>query len=134
MKIHNKWVLMVGVMVCLFAAQSSAVGLGELTLQSTLNEPFKAEVALTGTGNSNAEEIMVGFASAEDFAKRKLEHFFFYSDFQFTVDLPRKAVLITSSRPITEPYLEFILEVRWPTGRLQREYTVLLDMPMQLAE
>jgi Tfp pilus assembly protein FimV len=134
MKIHNKWVAMAGILLCLLAAQAGAVGLGELKLQSTLNEPFKAEVALTNTANIGEEEIVVGFASAEDFAKRKLEHFFFYSDFQFEVDLNRRVVLISSSRPITEPYLQFILEVRWPAGRLQREYTVLLDMPMRLAE
>ena len=134
MKIQNKWVSILGAILCLWATQAAALGLGELKLQSTLNEPFKAEVALTNLGSISAEEILVSFASIEEFEKRKLEHFFFYSDFKFAIDLNRRVVVITSPRPITEPYLEFILEVRWPTGRLQREYTVLLDMPMRLAE
>ena len=29
-----------------------------------------------------------------------------------------------------EPYLDFLVEVRWPNGRLLREYTVLLDLPV----
>lgn len=120
---------MVGLLFCLLSIQTMAVGLGELKLQSTLNEPFKAEIELANVENISEEEIIVGFASAEAFAQRKLENFFFYSDFTFAVDLNRRVVLITSSRPINEPYLGFILEVRWPAGRLQREYTVLLDMP-----
>ena len=29
-----------------------------------------------------------------------------------------------------EPYLDFIIEARWPSGRLLREYTVLVDPPL----
>jgi pilus assembly protein FimV len=122
--------------VLLLANYAAAVGLGELKLQSTLNEPFRAEVKLLNLGNVSADEVIVSFAAIEDFQQRKIEHFFFYSDFRFEVVMSGGVPVarITSSRAIQEPYLGFILEARWPTGRLQREYTVLLDMPARLAE
>ena len=36
---------------------------------------------------------------------------------------------IRSRQPVREPYLNFLVEFLWPTGRLMREYTVLLDPP-----
>jgi pilus assembly protein FimV len=38
-------------------------------------------------------------------------------------------VKVTSSRPINEPFLDFLVELNWPAGRLVREYTFLLDPP-----
>ena len=32
-----------------------------------------------------------------------------------------------------EPYLNFLVDVLWPSGRLQREYTLLLDPPLYTA-
>lgn len=34
-----------------------------------------------------------------------------------------------STQPISDPYLDMLVQVDWATGRLQREYTVLLDPP-----
>ena len=39
-------------------------------------------------------------------------------------------LLITSRESVLEPYLDFLIEVRWPEGRLLREYTILLDLPI----
>ncbi len=38
-------------------------------------------------------------------------------------------IRISSSLPVKEPLLNFILEVRWPHGRIVREYGVLLSPP-----
>lgn len=38
-------------------------------------------------------------------------------------------VKVTSFRPINEPFLDFLVELNWPAGRLVREYTFLLDPP-----
>jgi pilus assembly protein FimV len=38
-------------------------------------------------------------------------------------------VKVTSSKPINEPFLDFLVELNWPAGRLVREYTFLLDPP-----
>src|SRR5204863_2918507 len=36
---------------------------------------------------------------------------------------------ITSVAPVNEPFVDMLLEVSWPAGRIQREYPILLDPP-----
>jgi pilus assembly protein FimV len=43
-------------------------------------------------------------------------------------------ILVTTKKPVKEPFLDFLLEVRWPKGRLLREYTVLLDPPVMMEQ
>ena len=43
-------------------------------------------------------------------------------------------VRITSAQPVNEPYLDMMVELTWATGRVIREYTVLLDPPSLRAE
>jgi pilus assembly protein FimV len=38
-------------------------------------------------------------------------------------------VRVWSKQPIREPVLDFLLEVNWASGRLIRQFTVLLDPP-----
>lgn len=130
----QKLLSMLGLSLVLLTNYSVALGLGELKLQSTLNESFKAEVILADVGNLDAEEIIVTFADNKEFESRKLERHFFYNEFKFDViKQDADAVIhITSPTSISEPYLGFILEVRWPGGRLLREYTILMDMPAPL--
>ena len=41
-----------------------------------------------------------------------------------------KAVLkVTSSRPVNDPFIDMLVELNWASGRLVREYTMLLDPP-----
>lgn len=42
----------------------------------------------------------------------------------------RLAVDVSSREPLREPYLNFLLELTWPNGRLMREYSVLVDPPV----
>ncbi|HFD87177.1 MAG TPA: hypothetical protein ENJ35_05835, partial [Gammaproteobacteria bacterium] len=39
-------------------------------------------------------------------------------------------IKVSSDSPIHEPFVNFIVEVAWPKGKLLREYTVLLDPPV----
>ena len=110
-----------------------ALGLGELELESFLNEPLKAEVDLLNVGGLHADEIKVRLATREDFEKMGLERAYFLTGIKFEVVVdgdggPR--ILVTSDNPVLEPYLDFIVEARWPSGRLLREYTVLVDPPV----
>jgi pilus assembly protein FimV len=38
-------------------------------------------------------------------------------------------IRLTSTRPINDPFVDLLLELNWPSGRLIREYTFLLDPP-----
>ena len=67
----------------------------------------------------------------DTFSQYGLQRPAFLGDLKFAVvPGPRGAVIrITSSQPVMEPFVTLLLEVRWPQGRLLREYTVLLDPP-----
>ncbi len=110
---------------------SWALGLGEIEVSSALNEKFAARIELLETGGLQASEVLVSMASKEDFDRVGVERFFYLTDIRFDVDMSdgTPAVVLRSRTPISEPYLNFIIEVLWPQGRLLKEYTVLLDPP-----
>lgn len=108
-----------------------ALGLGEITLHSALNQPFEAEIELLEVGDLGAQDLRVGLAPAEVFSRSGVERFYFLNDLRFTPLLQgsRSVIRVVSNRPVREPYLNFIVEVARPNGQLLREYTVLLDPP-----
>lgn len=110
----------------------AALGLGEIKLKSTLNQPLNAEIALTQTKDLTEREILVGLASQADFARVGVDKPLFLGDLKFQVVMESSKgpyVQITSSKPVVEPYLNFIVQAQWPSGKLLREYTVLVDLP-----
>jgi pilus assembly protein FimV len=110
-----------------------ALGLGEMQLESFLNEPLKASVDLLNMGGLHEDEIRVRLATTEDFDKLGLERAYFLTTVTFEVvsnGAGGAQILIRSEEPVLEPYLDFVVEARWPSGRLLREYTVLVDPPV----
>ncbi|MFI8481210.1 FimV/HubP family polar landmark protein [Pseudomonas sp. NPDC078700] len=116
----------------LYSSFAPALGLGEITLHSALNQPLDAEIQLVQVGDLNASEIKVKLASADVFNRSGVERFVFLNNLSFTPVLNngRSIVRVTSSQAVREPYLNFIVEVSRPNGQLLREYTVLLDPPI----
>lgn len=109
-----------------------ALGLGEVTWKSNLNQPLDAEIAVYDARNVSNKELVVKIASAEDFAKAGITRPFVLNDLVFTpmINSNGKGVIkITSKHPIQEPYLDFLLHVKWATGQTLREYTLLIDPP-----
>lgn len=115
----------------LTSASASALGLGEIELDSALNERFDGEIEVLDSRGLDTSEILVSLGSAEDFRRVGVERFFYLTDLRFEVENSSGGAVIkvTSSQPITEPYLNFLVEVLWPSGRMLKEYTVLLDPP-----
>jgi pilus assembly protein FimV len=115
----------------LYSGMAPALGLGEITLHSALNQPFEAEIELLEVGDLSAQDLRVGLAPAEVFSRSGVERFYFLNDLRFTPLLQgsRSVIRVVSNRPVREPYLNFIVEVARPNGQLLREYTVLLDPP-----
>jgi pilus assembly protein FimV len=108
-----------------------SLGLGELTLYSYLNEPFRAEVSLLEADALNDNDVHVDLASDAEFERLGVSRDFFLTriNFQVESDESGRRVVLTTEAPLREPYLDFVVEARWPDGRLLREYTVLIDLP-----
>ncbi len=117
----------------LLSSQAFALGLGEIRTDSALNEPFRAEIELLSASPEEVADLKVMLASEQTFARYGLDRPFFLTEIQFQVFRTGRAdgnvIRITSPTPITEPFITFLIEATWPSGRLLREYTVLLDPP-----
>lgn len=108
---------------------ASALGLGEITLHSALNQPLNAEIEVLETDGLSNEDVVARLASPEAFAKAGIERVFFLNDLRFTPVLRgnRGVIRVVSSKPVTEPYLSFLVQLARPNGDLLHEYTLLLD-------
>ncbi len=115
--------------------QVNAFGLGKLELSSALNEPFKAEIGVTALKGDDANNLQVRLASSKEFEQAGIERNFLLTQLKF--DVVEKAgnvkIIISSQQPIREPFIDFLLTATTTgSGRLIREYTVLLDPPKSI--
>ena len=116
-----------------FAGTAYGLGLGEITLKSALNQPLLAEIELLQEEGMSPGEILPTLASQDDFRRAGILREFFLSNLQFklvTGGNGQLVMLVTTKDPVQEPFLNFMLEVNWPTGRLLKEFTLLLDPPL----
>ncbi|MEE9679824.1 FimV/HubP family polar landmark protein [Pseudomonas moraviensis] len=124
-----KWLLLAGVFS--HSTWSMALGLGEITVHSALNQPFKADIALVDVGTLTQNDLSASLASADEFGRAGVERVFFLNDLKFIPILrgSRQMIRVTSGKPVNEPFLNFLVQLDQPNGRLLREYTVLIDPP-----
>ena len=114
-----------------YSTVSLALGLGDITVHSALNQPLKADIALVDVGGLTQSDLSVSLATADEFSRAGVERVFFLNDLKFTPILHgnRQMIRVTSSKPVNEPFLNFLVQLNQPNGQLLREYTVLIDPP-----
>src|SRR5216683_7642759 len=121
-------------MACLLSPSSSwALGLGEIHLNSALNEPMNAEIDLIAAAPDELTALRATLASREAFTRYGIDKPPFLATVTFKVGKAkdgRDVLLVRSTDSIPEPFVTFLVEVNWARGRLMREYTVLLDPPV----
>jgi pilus assembly protein FimV len=128
----RKLVLAIAAASALTSGMAQALGLGGLTVKSTLNQPLLAEIELTQVQDLNAAQVVPSLATSAEFAQAGVGRMAILDDLTFTpvVNPGGKSVLrITSTKPIRDPYVKFLVQVLWPNGRVLREYSLLLDPP-----
>ena len=110
-----------------------ALGLGEIRLNSALNQPFDADIELVAPTAEELASLTVTLASQDVFSRYGIDRPAFLSSLDFAVSRGRDgraSIKVTSNRSITEPFVTILVEASWARGRLVREYTVLLDPPV----
>jgi len=114
------------------ASYVHALGMGDIELESALNQPLNAHIKLIKASELENWEIKPDLASADEFQKSGIEHVFFLNNLKFEVERVGEDVFIklSTNQPVVEPFLNFLVQVDWPNGRLLREYTLLLDPPV----
>ena len=109
-----------------------AAGLGKLSVTSALGQPLAAEIELFAADKAELDSLSASLASDQAFRDARVEFAPVLSSLRFTVAKKPdgKAVLkVSSSRPVNDPFIDMLVELNWASGRLVREYTMLLDPP-----
>ena len=109
-----------------------AAGLGNLSVTSALGQPLAAEIELLTADKAELDSLAATLASDQAFKDAHIDYAPVLSSLRFSVVKKSngKAVLkVTSSRPINDPFIDMLIELNWASGRLVREYTLLLDPP-----
>lgn len=120
----------------LMARDAMALGLGAANLDSKLGEPLFARIPIFGAEGIGSEQVRVTLKPVTDpgtgaevasVDTRNL------SAVGEVGEEGRGTIYLRSSNPVDEPYLHFMVNVRWPGGQLSRAYTFLLDLPESLS-
>lgn len=125
----------VGGVLLVSAAWSSALhaaGLGKLSVTSALGQPLQAEIELVSLQPGEFESLNARVASPDAYREARIEYSSALRQIRFSPE--RRAngtpiLKVTTVGPINEPFLDVLVELTWPAGKLLREYPILLDPP-----
>ncbi len=108
-----------------------ALGLGQASVQSYLNQPLDARIDLISRSEAEMATVTAALASPADFQIMGLTRTDISAPLEFTVnrDLADPHIRVTSDLPMGEPVVQLVVEVVWSSGRMLRQYTLFLDPP-----
>ena len=107
-----------------------ALGLGEIHVNSALNEPLAADIEILGATAEELSSLTASVANRDTFLRFRAERPAFLASATFKVshDLKGKPVLlIRSTDSFTEPVVNLLVDLRWHNGEVIRQYSLLLD-------
>lgn len=113
-----------------------ALGLGEIEVNSALNQQLNARIELISSVPEDAETLIVKLAGREQFTRAGLDRPYSLTSLKFKtfVENGQLFINVSTPKPVREPFLNFLIEIDWPRGHLLREYTVLLDPPVFMSQ
>ena len=113
-------------------ATGQPLSIGDIELHSALNQNLNAEIRLRLDQGENPSDVTVRMAPPEKFDAAGIPWSFFLSKIKFNT-IPQAdgslVLKLTSKETLTEPFLDFLLEVSWLQGNQFREFTLLIDPP-----
>jgi pilus assembly protein FimV len=116
-----------------WSTSSWALGLGEIHLNSGLNEPLNADIDIIAATPEELSALRASLAPREAFTRYGIDRPPFLSSFTFKVGKSKDGhdvLIVHSTDSVPEPFVTFLVDVNWARGHLMREYTVLLDPPV----
>src|SRR3989454_3180662 len=108
-----------------------AAGLGQLSVISPLGQPLNAEIEIVSLQPGEEEGLVARLASPDAFRAAGIDFNPALVSARFAIERRggRPLLRVRTTQPVNDPFLEILVELQWTTGRLVREYTVLLDPP-----
>lgn len=113
-----------------------ALGMGDVRVNSHLNQPLNAEIALHSATEKDLELLRITLAPKKVYTRADIEYSEYLSKLIFKVTQRggKNYIQVTTKKPFKVPFANFLLEASWGSGRLLREYTILLDPPEFIAK
>lgn len=130
-KVHQL-VAAIATTITLSTTSAYALNMGSISWKSSYGQPLNARIELSDAKNLQANDIKPKIANSNDFSKAGLEYTPELSNLKFSTTINPDGtgyITITSTSPIKEPFINFLIDVNWPNGKVSKEYTILLDIP-----
>lgn len=119
-------------LIGLTASSAHALALGRITVQSALGEPLRAEIDIPEINAEEAASLKPSLARPDAFRAAGLEFNQALTGLQMSLQRRtdgRSYIRLITDRAVSEPFVDLIVEANWSSGRIVRDYTVLLDPP-----
>lgn len=118
------------IILMLPCAVIQAAGLGKLTLNSALGQPLNAEIDIVATNSDEAQSLKASVAAREAYTQAGINYESILSTVKASIESRTNGnpyIKLTSPQAVNDPFLMILMELNWASGRILREYTVLLD-------
>jgi pilus assembly protein FimV len=122
-------ILFAGLGLCQMAWAS--LGLGEARVQSFLGQNLNVEIALVGSEVGSLDSLQVVVADADDYSRLGVPVDALALGLSVTLDpsVDPPVIRLRSSRAMEDPFAQVLIDARWSSGRILREYTLFIDPP-----
>lgn len=115
-----------------FSGAAFALGMGGISVITGLGEPLKADIELVAVSKAEKNSLSARLASPEVFKSAGVDYPSGIPQLKFKIETRAEGgnyIRVTSVEPLNEPFVSILVELNWPSGKLLREYTFLLDPP-----
>lgn len=119
-------------MLVLGVPAATAAGLGKLTVISALGQPFRGEIDLVSVKKEEQSSLNVRMAAPDAFKQADLPYTAYVSNLKLSIEKRpsgEQFIKVSAFQPLNEPFIDFLVELSWSSGRLVRAYTALVDPP-----
>ncbi len=123
--------LLSSLVLLFFPLVASSLGLGDISINSSLNSPLDAKIELKSATPQDIESLDVKMASSRDLLRSDIEKLDILKKIKFKLITNNGApyIHVTTNSILREPFVNFLIDIQWQSGRILREYTLLVDPP-----
>ena len=121
-----------GALLSVVHVDANALALGRITSLSSLGEPLVAGIDISDINDEERASLKATLASPEAFKIAGMEYNPALASTQITLvrrDNRSSYLLLRSDKVVTDPFINLVINANWSTGRIVRNYTLLLDPP-----
>lgn len=129
---RQRWSTLAFTAIGLLFAQPAAyaAGFGQLRVQSSLGQPLQAEIDISGVTPEDTDNLAVKLAPPDAYARAGLTYLPAVSGVR--LELERRpngsyVAKVRSNQPVSEPFVDILIDMTWSSGKVTRAYTFLLD-------